>query len=452
MPVLLPKERLGSRIADKYQLDAILGRGGMGVVYKGTHVWTGRPVAVKVMGPEYAEDEHMAKRFLREARSAAALSHPNVVDVLDMGRDVDGSVYLVLEHLSGHSLGDRLDEVRRIAVDETLAVLFPVMDALTEAHSKGIVHRDLKPDNIFLSIDAKGVVVPKLLDFGVAKVLRGGGTAATQTGTVLGTPHYMSPEQARGSTNVGPASDVWALGVVMVQCLSGKLLYDTEELLTTLSAIASGPDPVIDLPDVHPAIRRTLERALRKDVKERFRDMEAFGLSMRLAAHAAGISVRPELLPRVRSVPPATPSERQERRRSERPPASDDLPELPDMARSSSAETVAGERIAPLRVPRFELEIPGRGAGEASEPKRKPRRASRGESTLEIDELALRAAQERHSGVLAGRAIKAPTGWAAFSDWLENASPAVRQVVRWLALALLVSIAYAAAMVLWREL
>ncbi|MBC7172291.1 MAG: serine/threonine protein kinase, partial [Polyangiaceae bacterium] len=265
MPVLLPKERLGLRIAEKYLLDAIIGRGGMGVVYRGQHVWTGRPVAVKVMGPEFAEDELMAKRFLREARSAAALTHANVVDVLDMGRDVDGSVYLVLEHLEGHSLGDRLDEVGVLGPEETLAILFPIIDALTEAHAKGIVHRDIKPDNIFLSIDPKGSVVPKLLDFGVAKLLRSRSSAATRTGTVLGTPHYMSPEQARGSTDVGPPSDVWALGVVMYQCLSGKLLYDTAELLTTLSAIASAPDPSLDMLRVHPAIRRALERALRKD-------------------------------------------------------------------------------------------------------------------------------------------------------------------------------------------
>jgi serine/threonine-protein kinase len=417
MPVLLPKERVGARIADKYQLDSILGRGGMGVVYEGKHVWTGRPVAVKVMGPEYAEDQKMAERFLREARSAASLRHPNVVDVLDMGRDADGSVYLVLELLRGHSLGDRLDEQGVLSVEETLAVLLPVMDALTEAHDKGIVHRDLKPDNIFLSQDGKDGVVPKLLDFGVAKEMRGGRSAATQTGTVLGTPHYMSPEQARGSKDVGPASDVWALGVVMLQCLTGELVYDTGELLTTLSAIASGPDPVIDAKALHPAMRRALERALRKDVKERFADMQAFALAVRLAAHTAKIDLRPERLPRVPSAPamPATtPEEGAERHRS---------------------------------VPRFELDLPTSDRPPAT-PEPAPLR-------LELDGRAFSSSRARGSvarSAAPGRTVERASGWDGISVWYDNAPTEVRQVVKLLFVALLASMAYAAGTALWQAL
>ncbi|MBC7173329.1 MAG: hypothetical protein H5U40_12900, partial [Polyangiaceae bacterium] len=193
-------------------------------------------------------------------------------------------------------------------------------------------------------------------------------------------------------------------------------------------------------------------RALRKDLNERFKDMEAFGLSMRLAAHAANIDVRPELLPRVRSVPPGTPSERAERRRSERPPASSELPPSRGDRRAIPKEEMptVQERIPPMRVPRFELDIPA--APRPNPPERSRPGAGRGEAPLELDIGALRAAQERRSGVAGGRAMKRTTGWAAFSGWFENAPDEVRKIVRLLFLALLVSMSYGAAMVLWRAL
>ena len=169
MPVRTPSERLKTRLAEKYRLDRILGDGGFGVVFAGVHDWTGRPIAVKVMDPSLARKEDYVKRFLQEARLAAKLSHPNVVDVLDMGREEDGTVYLVLELLRGETLSQVLKRRKLLPLDETLNNLLPIMDALSDAHAAGVLHRDLKPANIILSVDKRGRMVPKLLDFGIAK-------------------------------------------------------------------------------------------------------------------------------------------------------------------------------------------------------------------------------------------------------------------------------------------
>src|SRR5689334_1422696 len=150
MPIPTPLERIGTRIADKYELTAMLGRGGMGVVYQAVHRWTGRRVAVKVIDPQLADDPELGARFLNEARAAAAIAHAHVVDVLDMGRDEDGTVYQALELLEGETLSERLRREGPLSAAETVRLLVPVMDALDCAHRAGIVHRDVKPGNVFL--------------------------------------------------------------------------------------------------------------------------------------------------------------------------------------------------------------------------------------------------------------------------------------------------------------
>ncbi|MCA9611087.1 MAG: serine/threonine protein kinase, partial [Myxococcales bacterium] len=185
-------DRLGRIIADRYQLDRVIGRGGMGVVYGGQHTWTERPVAVKLLHSAFADDPTLLKRFFREAKLTAKLRHPNVVEILDMGEDEDGSSFIVLELLEGRSLKAILDGVSRLDVGRAFEILYPVMDALAAAHDLGIVHRDVKPDNVFLAQGFRGSEVPKLLDFGVAKALEGT-TMMTAAGTTLGTPLYMAP-------------------------------------------------------------------------------------------------------------------------------------------------------------------------------------------------------------------------------------------------------------------
>ncbi|MCA9607944.1 MAG: serine/threonine protein kinase, partial [Myxococcales bacterium] len=210
MPILMPKERLGRALGGRYRLLKILGKGGMGVVYEGVHEGTGRPVAVKVLLPQFLEHPEITKRFLREAKAAASLHHPNVVDVLDVGEDDDGAPYIVLEFLVGRTL-HALSKKGPLDAEPTLAHLLPVMDALALAHDNGIVHRDVKPDNIFLAEDETGRITPKLLDFGIAKLLQVTSSLKTRTGTAMGTPHYMPPEQAQGARDVTPAADVWAM-------------------------------------------------------------------------------------------------------------------------------------------------------------------------------------------------------------------------------------------------
>lgn len=220
---------IGTLLGGKYRVEHELGRGGMGVVYAGKHEGLGRSVAIKVLVPEYAHDANAMRRFLVEARAAAQLDHPNVVDVLDV--DIDehsGSPYMVLELLKGESLASRLE---RGVLDwnECWTIMEPVLDALQAAHEAKIVHRDLKPDNIFLSRDGRGRLVPKVLDFGIAKLLQKRNEHSTQSGALLGTPFYMAPEQAIASKAIGPWTDVWSLAVVIYECLTGSYPFDFGE-------------------------------------------------------------------------------------------------------------------------------------------------------------------------------------------------------------------------------
>ncbi|MFK7986631.1 MAG: serine/threonine protein kinase [Sandaracinaceae bacterium] len=290
MPILLPRERIGTVIAEKYRLDSILGRGGMGVVFAGQHTGTGRPVAVKVLLPQYAEHDEVKHRFLTEARSAASIHHPNVVDVLDIGVAEDGSLYLVLEFLEGESLEDRLADMGRLGAEETLTVLLPIIDAVGKAHDAGIIHRDLKPPNIFLSRDGRGELVPKLLDFGVAKVTQTDPGGQTKTGSVVGTPHYMSPEQARGLRELGAAGDIWSMGVVVYECLTGQTPWDTDNVHTLLMQIVgTPPPPVTDLaPECPATLADAIHRCLSKEPSDRPPSALALALLLREAADACG--------------------------------------------------------------------------------------------------------------------------------------------------------------------
>jgi serine/threonine protein kinase len=277
MPILTTEERLGSYLAGKYRLDRVLGKGGFGVVYAGVHEWTGREIAAKVLNHDLAEQPEFVNRFLQEARSAASLSHPNVVDVLDMGEDTDGTVYLVLELLRGEDLKTRLRREKTLSEQVAVELLSPVMEALSKAHEQGIVHRDLKPDNIYLSVDGKGKLVPKLLDFGIAKT-SDASASQTHTGQVIGTPHYMSPEQARGSGKVGPEADVWSMGVVFWQCLTGTLPFDADSPTGVLADLLTRRAVPIRRvkPTLHRPIAGVIDRALTWERAKRYPNMRAF--------------------------------------------------------------------------------------------------------------------------------------------------------------------------------
>ncbi|MFO0560084.1 MAG: protein kinase [Polyangiales bacterium] len=287
MPILKHEERIGAVLAGRFRIDAILGRGGMGVVFKGEELESGRAVAIKLLNYEYAERPEVVSRFIREANMMRDLAHPNIVGVYDLGQDDDGTVYLVLEFLDGQSLGDRLAQLGVLGVVEAADVLLPVMDALSFAHESGVVHRDLKPDNIFITRDSSGKLVPKLLDFGIAKTIDKDSTALTQTGYVLGTPEYMSPEQAQG-TGVAAAADIYSMGVVFYECLSGALPTGELEGAAVLVATATGrTTPLAQrAPWLPKGVVDCVQRALAVDPSQRFVDMRAFAAAM---AHACGI-------------------------------------------------------------------------------------------------------------------------------------------------------------------
>jgi serine/threonine-protein kinase len=291
MSPFLAKLRLGTVIAGRYRLDSIIGEGGMGVVYQGTHVHTRRAVAVKLLDATRASDHDSAKRFSQEARAAVRLEHPNVVQVLDMGEVGDGALYLALELLRGETLQQHLKKHTTLSLGEVSAFLFPIMSAVAAAHRLGLVHRDLKPANIFLSRE-QDQVVPKLLDFGIVKDTLGGDSLVmTRTGVIMGTPRYMAPEQVEADHETSPATDVWSMGVVLYESLTGSALFPGENPASVLVSITTGYFTPIHkvAPKLASAIADAIERAIRVDPRQRYRDMGAFLDALTEAFSRAGI-------------------------------------------------------------------------------------------------------------------------------------------------------------------
>jgi len=279
-------------VGGKYRLERVLGTGAVGTVYGAVHQWTNREVAVKLLHEQVGDDAMTRQRFLREAQVAAGLKHPNVVDVLDMG-DEDGKVYLVMEMLEGESLEARREREGKLSAGEALGLLLPVMDALERAHATGIVHRDLKPDNIFLH-RGEGGLVPKVLDFGIAKRLAATDGLQTAVGTVLGTPQYMSPEQAAAESNVGPTSDIWSIGVVLFELLTGRPPFEGKTRAALMFAIVSGDAPPcasVD-PSVPAEVGKAIDRALRNKADERYASMRELADALREAARRDGVQVK----------------------------------------------------------------------------------------------------------------------------------------------------------------
>jgi serine/threonine-protein kinase len=207
-----------SLVAGRYRLERVLGEGGMGVVWAATDVDTRRVVALKLV--KHAASADQRARLLREARASWAVRHPHVREVYDVLQN-DGAPVMVMEYLAGESLSDRLQRQGTLALPEAAALLLPVVSAVGAAHALGIVHRDLKPENIFIEAP-HGIV--KVLDFGIAKLAAADDPSAlTPSGALLGTPYYVSPEQAFGAKHVDHRTDVWALGLILYRCLSGVL-------------------------------------------------------------------------------------------------------------------------------------------------------------------------------------------------------------------------------------
>lgn len=252
----------------------------MGAVFRATHATSGRPVAIKWMLPGATADKSAIERFFAEARTMARIEHPNVVSVLDMGED-HGAPFLVMELLRGESLRQRLARRGRLGVAEAVDTLLPAMRGVAEAHREGIVHRDLKPDNIFLCQTKDGRPrEAKVVDFGISKLAEHTHESGpvTKTGMAIGTPTYMSPEQLNAPKVADPRFDVYAMGVVLYECLAGYAPYNAEGLLALISQIAAGnaAPPSASTPDVSPALDRIVATAMHVSAEQRFRTMHHF--------------------------------------------------------------------------------------------------------------------------------------------------------------------------------
>jgi serine/threonine-protein kinase len=282
-------------VAEKYRLTRLLGRGGMGSVWEGLHTSLGTRVAVKFIDAAYAEDEEARNRFRNEARAAATLRSKHVVQVYDHGVSDDGRPYIVMEFLSGEPLDKRLDRVGRLSLPDTANIIMQTCRALSKAHDAGIVHRDLKPENVFLVWDDEDQAdIAKVVDFGIAKFTDPslGASSATRTGSVLGTPYYMSPEQARGLRSVDYRSDLWSIGVIAYRCVVGSLPFEGEAIGDVLVKICTAPLPVPStlVAGVPPTFDAWFARALAREPENRFGNareladelMAASGLSQRL--------------------------------------------------------------------------------------------------------------------------------------------------------------------------
>ncbi len=267
---------------DRYQLNAKLGEGAMGVVWKATHTGLKRPVAIKILKRQFAGDATVRARFLREGEAAARIRHPNVVEVHDVG-EFEGTPYLVMEYLDGESLADKFDREGALPPAEIAEVMLPVLAAVSAAHREGVIHRDLKPENIFLARGHDGAVLPKVLDFGISRVVNDrSGRVRTQVDTILGTPQYMSPEQARAERAIDDRSDQYALGAVLYEAATGAMAFEDGPLYPLLDRIVNGRfrPPRAVRPEVSATLEAVILRAMSLDPSQRFRSLRSMGSSL----------------------------------------------------------------------------------------------------------------------------------------------------------------------------
>ncbi|MBZ0233288.1 MAG: serine/threonine protein kinase, partial [Deltaproteobacteria bacterium] len=279
-------------VLGSYTIVDRLGEGGMGVVYAAEHALLGRRAAIKVLLPDLSRRAEVVERFFNEARAMTSIGDAGVVQVFDFGHAPDGCAYIVMELLDGESLDDRLRRTGPLPARIALRIARQIATSLAAAHARGIIHRDLKPENIFLVRDAEAMdgERPKILDFGIAKLSEDNNRSKTRTGTFLGTPLYMSPEQCRGAGEVDARSDVYALGCVLFHLVAGRPPFDGagvgEIVASHLREPAPAPSQV--LPGVPASVDAVVARCLAKSPDERFASMSE--LAQALAAVQARLS------------------------------------------------------------------------------------------------------------------------------------------------------------------
>ncbi|MEO0321387.1 MAG: serine/threonine-protein kinase, partial [Myxococcota bacterium] len=261
----------------------LIGRGGMGAVLEAFHTRTERRVAIKWLLPGLVENPAAVARFEHEAKASGRIDHPNVVGIHDFG-EFEGSYYLVMDYLEGLTLGERL-EAGALGVAECARLMLPVLRGVAAAHEQGVIHRDLKPDNIFLPVDRNGLPrPPKVLDFGISKLERreARDLEITRAGEVVGTPFYMSPEQSQGKDDVDARTDVFSLGIILYECLTGRRPFTGKSYAETLVKIATEDATPVDMlaPEVPSELAAVIETAMAKDPAERYAGVAELGAAL----------------------------------------------------------------------------------------------------------------------------------------------------------------------------
>jgi eukaryotic-like serine/threonine-protein kinase len=302
MPAIPNESKIpvGTLLVNKYKVTREIGRGGMAAVYEAEHMSLGKKIAVKVLASELAASTIVIERFFREARAAASVKSPHIVDVYDSGRLEDGRPFIAMEMLEGESLYDRMARVRLIDPRSTVRIIAQCAKGLMKAHAAGVIHRDLKPENIFLVKGEDGEEIAKLLDFGLAKFYAP--VAAdekekrlTREGAVFGTPAYMSPEQVKGQHSVDHRADLWALGCLAFECLIGRPVWNTDQgVAMTFAAIATAPLPVPSKirPDLPPGFDEWFKKALERDPDRRYQSAKELAEALAKAfGHSSSVSL-----------------------------------------------------------------------------------------------------------------------------------------------------------------
>ncbi len=285
---------VGQTIADKYEIRSVLGSGGMGTVFEARHKAIGRLVAIKILHPAQIENVTAVKRFHQEAWAAGSIGHPNLCEVYDVGALPNGSPFIVMERLVGTTLAERLDQVKRLPIGDAVIIVMHVLAGLDAVHQRNILHRDIKPENVFLVERTGFPTTIKLLDFGVSKVVAGGvddwddKSALTKTGVVMGTPYYVSPEQARAVRDLDARTDLYSCGVVLYEALTGEIPFDAPHFNALLLRILQGnPQPMRSLrPEISPELEAVVAKSMSANRDLRYPTANDMARALAPFAHA----------------------------------------------------------------------------------------------------------------------------------------------------------------------